>query len=68
MTANKKPSDYDACRKSYYLGPVLPGLLQERAQALGCSESKLLRIMLYEKFSLVREMADELKNLQCDES
>lgn len=67
MSATKKPSDYDACRKSFYLGPILPALLQERAKALGWTESKLIRITLYDKFSLVREMADELKNESCDD-
>jgi hypothetical protein len=60
MPQIKQPSDYDDRRQTYYLGRVLPGVVEQRASALNWSASKLLRVTLYEKFNMMKELADEL--------
>lgn len=60
MPVLKQPEDYDDRRQTYYLGPLLPSVVEKRATALNWSASKLLRVTLYEKFNMMKELADEL--------
>ena len=60
MTDKKHPRDYDDCRHSVYLGPVLSRKLRELEGEQKWSVSKTIRIALYYHYGMMKEVGEEL--------
>ena len=67
MPKPKHPSDYDDCRHSVYLGPVLSRKLNELKNEQGWNLSRTIRIALYYHYGMMKEVGEELAAKKGDE-